>query len=447
MMTNDKTQDHELAVRVIEGGALRTLLLDLWTRTRIDWTFASGSLSAAFREHRELGSGERRFVAETLYGMIRHLRRIDEALRAGGVRESGVRDDLRLIAYLVLEAGLTPDEVFEFAPTVDWRAVQTIDDTLRNERDAARRIARLHSFPDWLATRLVADLGEDAEAFCHGVNARAPMTIRVNTLKTDRDALAAELAAAGLETEPGRFAPHALTVTTRTNLFSIGAFKAGAFEAQDEGSQLIADLVAPPPRGLVVDFCAGAGGKTLALAAALENKGRVVACDVASNKLNELRRRARRAGATNVQAVLLDGESWPKPLAKLERQAARVLVDAPCSGLGALRRNPEARWRLTEVDVERLPETQHDIIEKALALVAPGGRLIYATCTVLDVENRNVVERILQEHSDLELVTAREVWGRERGDAITDPSGTFLQVYPHRHGTDGFFAAVLRRRK
>lgn len=447
MMVNDKTQDHELAVRVIEGDALRTLLLDLWTRTRIDWTFASGSLSAAFREHRELGSGERRFVAETLYGMIRHLRRVDEALIAGGVRESGARDDLRLIAYLVLEAGLTTAEAAGAEPAVDWNAVGRIDDTLRNERDAARRIARWCSFPDWLAQQLVTDLGDDAEPFCHAVNLRAPMTIRANTLKQDRDALAQALAADGIETEPGRYAPHALTVTSRTNLFSLAPFSTGGFEAQDEGSQLIADLVAPPPRGLVVDFCAGAGGKTLALAAALGNKGRVVACDVAAPKLTELRRRARRAGATNIQTVLLDGESWPAPLAKLERQASRVLVDAPCSGLGALRRNPEARWRLTQVDVERLPQTQLGIIERALALVAPGGRLIYATCTVLDVENRNVVDRVLQLHPDLELVTAREVWGSERAEPITDPSGTFLQVYPHRQGTDGFFAAVLRRRK
>src|SRR5690606_8566923 len=138
MTVNDKTQDRELAVRVIEGGPLRALLLDLWTRTRIDWNFASGSLSAAFRDHRELGSSERRFVAETLYGMIRHLRRVDEALSAGGVRQSAARDDLRLIAYLVLEAGVSPAEAAAAEPSVDWAAASRIDDTLRNERDAAR---------------------------------------------------------------------------------------------------------------------------------------------------------------------------------------------------------------------------------------------------------------------------------------------------------------------
>jgi len=449
MTAADKTQDFQLARSLIEGSPLATLVKDLWQRVRIDWSFATDHLAAAFRTQRQLGSHERRFAAETLYGMIRNLRRIDEALARGGYRKgSGAPDDLRLAAYLVLEAGAPADDAARRYPDVDWNAVRTIDDALRSERDVTRRIALRWSLPDWLAALLVDDLGAaDAEALAEALNQRAPMTVRANRLVGDREALAAALASEGIETEPGRFAADALHVIGRTNLFGLNAFRKGAFEAQDEGSQLIAELVAPPPRGLVVDYCAGAGGKTLAIAAALGGRGRVVACDVHKNKLTELKRRAKRAGVTNAQSVRLDEEGWAPPLERLRGGADRVLVDAPCTGIGALRRNPEARWRLTPADLQRLPVQQLEICERALDLVAPGGRLIYATCTVTSVENRNVVDKLTTVHPELETVTAREIWGAERAEPVTDPSGTFLELFPHRHGTDGFFAAVLRRRK
>ncbi len=449
MTVADKTQDLEMARLIIDGGPLSALVNDLWQRVRIDWSFATDHLASAFRTQRQLGSHERRFAAETLYGMIRNLRRIDEALVAGGYRKgSGAPDDLRLAAYLVLEAGLPPDDAARRHPDVDWNAVRGVDDALRSERDVTRRIALRWSLPDWLAQVLIDDLGAtDAEALAEALNQRAPMTVRANRLVGDRAALAAALAAEGIETEPGRYGPDALHVTSRTNLFGLDAFRQGAFEAQDEGSQLIAELVAPPPRGLVVDYCAGAGGKTLAIAAALAGRGRVVACDVHKNKLSELKRRAKRAGVTNAQSVLLDEEGWAPPLERLRGGVDRVLVDAPCTGIGALRRNPEARWRLTPADLQRLPAQQLEICERALDLLAPGGRLIYATCTVTNVENRNVVDALATAHPELETVTAREIWGADRAKAVTDASGTFLELFPHRHGTDGFFAAVLRRRK
>ncbi len=204
-------------------------------------------------------------------------------------------------------------------------------------------------------------------------------------------------------------------------------------------------VVAPPPRGLVVDACAGAGGKTLALAAALGNKGRVVAADVDRRKLTELKRRAKRAGATNVQSVILDADGdYPAPLTRLEGAADRVLVDAPCTGIGALRRNPEARWRMTEGDLDRMPALQLEIARRALSLVAPGGRLIYATCTLLRAENEAVVDALLAEYPLLELMPAKKVWGADRAALVCDPTGSYLKVDPHTHGTDGFFAAVLR---
>jgi 16S rRNA (cytosine967-C5)-methyltransferase len=210
----------------------------------------------------------------------------------------------------------------------------------------------------------------------------------------------------------------------------------------DEGSQLVAELVAPPPGGRVVDACAGAGGKTLALSAALAGKGRVLALDTDGKKLEELRRRARRAGLTNVHAKPVGSGAGDVARAALGTHD-RVLVDVPCSGLGTLRRNPEARWRLRRADVEGFPARQLALMIAYAPLTAVGGRLIYATCTVNRRENEGVVERFLAERDDFVPVPAKEIWGRERAGKLGD--GMTLQLFPHRHDTDGFFTAVLRR--
>ena len=237
---------------------------------------------------------------------------------------------------------------------------------------------------------------------------------------------------------PTELAPAGLVCETRMNAFALTAFRDGLFEVMDEGSQLVADLVAPPPGGRVVDACAGAGGKTLAIGAALGGKGRMLALDTDGKKLEELRRRARRAGLTNVEARQV-GEG---PL-DVKGQFDRVLVDAPCSGLGTLRRNPEARWRLTRATVETFPARQVALLVTYAPLVAVGGRLIYATCTVARSENDLVIERFLAERDDFVPVPIKEIWGRERAEKLGD--GMTLRLSPNRHDTDGFFAAVLRR--
>jgi 16S rRNA (cytosine967-C5)-methyltransferase len=418
----------------------RDLILDLWTKTRIDWGFATDRLSAAFRSDRSLGSGERREVAETLYGMIRQLRRIDFALE--GMHVAGATRELaRYLAYRVLAGEIAPAAAAaELAG--DWEAVARVDERIARERDPVRRLGLARSLPDWLARRLLADHGADADALAAALNARAPMTVRANTLKTTRDALAARLAAEGIVTHPGRWAPAALVLDTRTNAFGLGAFRDGLFEVQDEASQLVAELVAPPPRGLVVDACAGAGGKTLALGALLGNRGRLWALDVDARKLGELVRRARRAGLSNHRAVAVAADAYPDEVEALHGRADRVLVDAPCSGIGALRRNPEARWRLADDDIPRLAAEQLAVARRAMGLVAVGGRLIYATCTVLAEENQAVVDRLLR--PGWEVMRVAEIWGSERAAPVTD--GAFLTMLPHRHDTDGFFAAVLYRR-
>ena len=246
--------------------------------------------------------------------------------------------------------------------------------------------------------------------------------------------------------------PDGLIVESRTNLFALPEFTAGDFEAQNEGSQLLAELCGGE-RELIVDLCAGAGGKTLALAAAMGNRGRVIACDVDDGKLVELRKRARRAGVTTVEPLHLADGTWPDTLERRRDGVRRVLVDAPCSGVGSLRRNPEARWRLTPQDLRELPQKQRAILDDAAALVAPGGRLIYATCTIDRTENDDIVAAFLAAHPEFRPQPAREILGRERTKDICDDDGVCLRLLPGVRpaglddalAPDGFFAVVLRR--
>jgi 16S rRNA (cytosine967-C5)-methyltransferase len=421
---------------MVEGGRLRGLVLELWQRTRMDWGFVTDRLAQTFRRETWIGAHERRFVGETLYGLIRHLRRVDLALARGTRVQRAPRDLDRLFALLVLEGGLEPAQAARRAPDIDWRAVTTVDDVIAAEKRPVQRIALAASLPDWLAARLVAEWGTEAEPLALALNQRAPMTVRANLLVTDRDTLAAEL---GLATTPGRWSDTALVVDERTNLFATESFKRGALEAQDEGSQLLADLAASLPGSTIVDLCAGAGGKTLAMAARRSNRGRIIAADVDDRKLDELRKRARRATISNARAVHIADGRWPPELDALRGKAEIVLVDAPCSGIGALRRNPEARWRLREADLTTLATKQREIVDSARHLLAPGGRIVYATCTVLRAENQDVVSAI----PELQHVPLSEVWP-ERATALGD--GDVLAVTPHRHGTDGFFAQVLTAR-
>lgn len=419
---------------------MRAIILELWQRTRMDWGFVTDRLATTFRKETWIGGHERRFVSETLYGMVRHLRRIDLALERGRRVKKPPRDLERLLAVLVLEKLIDPERARKVEPDVDWRQVASVDEVIAGERKPARRIALAASLPDWLAEMLVADWGDEAEALALALNQRAPMTVRANLLVTDRDALAKELAAEQLETHAGRWSDTALIVDSRTNLFASAAFKRGAMEAQDEGSQLLADLTVPEtPKSLVIDYCAGAGGKTLAIAARLGNRGRIVATDVDGKKLEELRRRARRATVSNAQAVALEGGAWPEQLDALRGKADVVFVDAPCSGIGALRRNPEARWRLREADIAAFAARQREIMAAAIALAAPGARVVYATCSLLAAENEDVARSLV----GVEPIPLRELLGEDRARELGREDA--FTVTPHRHGTDGFFARVFRR--
>jgi 16S rRNA (cytosine967-C5)-methyltransferase len=406
----------------------------------MDWGFVTDRLSATFRKETWVGSHERRFVSETLYGMVRHMRRIDLALERGRRAKKVPRDLERLIALLVLEGLVEPARAANVEPAIDWNAVRGVDEAIALERRPVTRIALAASLPDWLAQRLYEDWGDEAEALALALNQRAPMTVRANTLVGDRAALAAELGKEGLATHPGQWSDTSLVVDTRTNLFASAAFKRGAMEAQDEGSQLLAELANPTEsKALVIDYCAGAGGKTLAIAARLANRGRIVASDVDGKKLEELRRRARRAGVSNAQAILIEGGRWPRELDALRAKADVVFVDAPCSGIGALRRNPEARWRLREADIAGFVARQTEIMKTAIGLAAPGARVIYATCSLLTAENDGVANNL----EGVTQVPLAEVLGEERARALGRQNA--LTVTPSKHGTDGFYARVMKR--
>ena len=432
---------------------IRETLLDLWAQSRSDWRFVTERLSNAFRQAKKLHSAERRVVAETLYGMVRHVRTIDHCLAGaglvvgtlGGREPPSSRALVDLLAYRMLFEGLTIDRAREERPDVDWPAVWRTFVAIERIAEPRLRFALRHSLPDWLAERLLAEYGAGAESFAQALNQRAPLTLRANRLKTTREALADKLVAQSLEPTPTRWSQDGLTLGARVNVFGLPEFKAGHFEVQDEASQLVAELVAPPVHGLVVDACAGAGGKTLALGAIMRNKGRLVAMDMARHKLEELGRRARRAGLSNHRWMVVPAEGPLPPEAQaLHGKADRVFVDAPCSGVGSMRRNPEARWRMTDEAVRGLPELQLRIALRALPLLAPNGRFVYATCTTLEAENEAVVRRVLEADPRLQRVPVKEILGKARAEGITSPDGLSLSTRPDVHGMDGFYATVLR---
>jgi 16S rRNA (cytosine967-C5)-methyltransferase len=428
---------------------VRDVVLALWTKTRIDWGFATDRIAEAFRRDKSIGAAERRVISETLYGMIRQARRIDFALDAASPKLlQRERDLARWLAYRLLSGEIDVEAAKRALPSgVDWAAVVAVDGRISREKDPIKRLGLARSLPDWLAKRLLTEWSDQADALAEGLNARAPLTIRANTIKITRDALIARLKEEGVEARPARIARAGIVLETRVNIYGLPSFKEGLFEAQDEASQLVAELVLPGPRSLVIDACAGAGGKTLALGALMGGTGRLVALDPSAKKLDELRRRARRAGLSNARALEIPDGDYPDEVMAFLGKADRVLVDAPCSGIGALRRNPEARWRLGEEDLRRLPREQLTIARRAGSLVAPGGRLIYATCTVLRDENEAVIEKFLHAEPSFERVLVKDVIGAERSFGLTSDDGFYLKLTPHRHDTDGFFAAVLRKKQ
>jgi len=395
-----------------------------------------------FRSRRYIGSGDRRAVSERVWAVLRARRRLGWWLK-------DVRHSARLLvgASLLLE-GWTKQGVAQAYSGGQFAAAQ-LD---RAEDQALNRVeghtldhpgmpdaVRLE-IPDWLLPHLEARFGSALQAEMAALSEPATLDLRANLLKTTRDQAQAALAAEGWDAQPTPISPWGLRIKGRVPLTEGPTFQSGLVEIQDEGSQLVAALVGASPGMRVADWCAGAGGKTLALAAVMQNKGQIVACDVSAPRLEGAVRRLRRAGVHNVERHLVTaGDKW------LKRRAGafdRVLVDAPCTGTGTWRRNPDARLRLKASDLAELLPKQANILDTAQSLVRKGGRLVYATCSVLEEENEGQVRGFLLRHPEFAVVPLTEAWPF---DTAPPCAGDFLRLTPAHHGSDGFFTAVLER--
>jgi len=415
---------------------------------------ASPRESVAAHQTRGMATDERAQIARIAYAAIRKDRLLAFALgEAVDALDRNGRAAAIVLGEGVSCGELEPEDARELF--LRWSQVELAwDDVLRagalarRVEDSTQRFALSHSLPDWIAELLLDEFGEEAEAFASALESDAPRAIRVNTLKVaDRGDLAMRFADIGISTTFGRFAKDALVVTDTSSLFDTEAYRSGMFEQQDEGSQLVALVTAPPPKGRVFDACAGAGGKSLAIAAMLKNQGRVLATDVHKGRIDDLKQRAARAGAFNVECEQVPEDDWPQHIAAFAASCDRILLDVPCSGIGSWRRRPEARWMLEPKDLDALLRTQAMLLDRAAHALKPGSRIIYATCTTLRRENEAQVEAAMQRHPSLELVRIAEILGKAVAQPIADPTGTFLSLRPDRHGTDGFFAAVLRKKR
>jgi 16S rRNA (cytosine967-C5)-methyltransferase len=439
--------------RPLREDLLTQASLEAYGAIRHEGRLADRALDQVLRAKRHLYSNERRAVAERVYALLRRQRTVDALLTrtAPGFerRATSEQDQLRLGASRVLHG----EEAARVARAIGLRPADTqLLEGLPRAISALRalplaeRFAIEASLPDFLAERFRREFGQRAEAEVAAMNERAPLTARVNGLRMDRAALASRLRAEGVAVRETPLSPLGLFLETRLNAFALPSFREGLFELQDEGSQLLGMLVdAPPTR--VVDACAGAGGKTLQLAAQMKNRGELFALDIDARRLEALKLRARRAGVHNVRIRTLPsaGSEASEALADLVARADRVLVDAPCTGTGTFRRKPDARYRLTEQRLADHVAQQRDLLEQFAPLVKPGGRLVYGTCSLLREENEEVVEAFLRQHPEFSVLPPGDRLGAELGERVTQHG--FLRLSPAQHGTDGFFGAILLRRR
>jgi 16S rRNA (cytosine967-C5)-methyltransferase len=393
---------------------------------------ADTTLSRYFKDHPRLGSRERGAVAEGIYAVLRNKSFFTDFAEAGASPTMRRLTILGLAEAVGADAlgGLTEEE------TAFLARIKEIDRSLMP--------AQMRSnLPKWLFDKFVAQYGEaEALQLADALNQPAPLDLRVNSIKATRDEVISKLAEAPIAAAPMPYAPLGLRVLKKPALQNLPLFKEGAIEVQDEGSQVLSQIVGAKRGEMVVDFCAGAGGKTLALGALMRNTGRLYAFDISEKRLAKLKPRLARSGLSNVHPVQIAHERDAK-IKRLAGKIDRVLVDAPCSGLGTLRRNPDVKWRQKVEAVAEMQEKQASILDGAARLLKGGGRLVYATCSLLNEENDFIVEQFLASHPDFALVPMNKVLAEQKIDL---EMGDYLKLLPHKHQTDGFFAAVLERK-
>jgi len=418
-------------------------LLDVCTElVRIALKFdhpADAVVSRFFRDHRGLGPRERATLAETVYTVLRKKLLFDQlALSGSGPKE-------RRMAILGFHG---PRDFLKSALTEQEKAWLDQCDKVRPE-DLMER--HRHNLPDWLVQPLKDQLGEGFWPLVDSLNQGAGLDLRVNTQLAKREAVQKELQTAGIKSVPTPYSPWGLRIEGKPALNKLDAFTRGAIEVQDEGSQLLALLLEARRGEMVVDFCAGAGGKTLAIGAAMRSTGRLYAFDTSAHRLDALKPRLARSGLSNVHPAAIAHERDER-IKRLAGKMDRVLVDAPCSGLGTLRRNPDLKWRQTLQAVEEMTVKQAAILASAARLLKPGGRLVYATCSILPQENEAIAEAFSAAHADFEPLEAGPVLEHlQVPHAASLCSGgeggmRYLRLWPHLHQTDGFFAAIWQKK-
>jgi len=407
-----------------------------------------------FKKRRYAGSSDRRAIQATLYDVLRHRSRLDWWVERSGLSLSS-KPRSRVIANLVLSEKSSPDEIsslfngLSHSPlTLSEEEHELIGDLYGRpltHSDMPNAVAL--EYPNWMHDSFLTQWGDSLKTEILALNQTAPVDIRVNTLKSTVAVAKNELENQLIETEYTPLSPIGLRLINKSRLAGTKAFRNGLIEVQDEGSQIVSLLCNVAPGMLVVDYCAGAGGKTLALAASMGSKGRIdgklFACDISQSRINRMEPRLQRAGATAVCCKLLTGNNnvW---FIENKSSADRVLVDTPCTGTGAWRRDPNAKWRFTSEHLDNICAQQKQILDDAATLVKLGGRLIYATCSVLYEENEKQLFDFLKNNDDFTSVPIDQIWAETIGQSPS-PTGPCLRLSPASTGTDGFFCAVLER--
>ncbi|MAQ75777.1 MAG: RNA methyltransferase [Aquimarina sp.] len=378
--------------------------------------YADKVVQSLLKRDKRWGARDRGFIAETVYDIVRWKRLYAEIAE---VKEPFSRENLwRIFAVWATLRGIKLPDWKQIEPTPTRR--------IKGKFDELSKIRKFReSIPDWLDELGSQELPKIWDKEIHALNQQAPVILRTNTLKTDKKTLTDRLEEEDIEVHSVKGYPLALQLEERANVFSTQAFKDGLFEVQDASSQLVAEFLDVKPGQKVVDTCAGAGGKSLHMAALMENKGQVIAMDIYANKLKELKRRARRAGAFNIETRAIEST---KDIKKLYGKADRVLIDAPCSGLGVLSRNPDAKWKLSLEFLNNIRNTQAEILENYSKMVKPGGKLVYATCSILPSENQKQVQHFLTKEIGKEFKLIKD-----------------KNIFSSESGFDGFYMALLER--
>ncbi len=413
---------------------------------------ADATVSAYFRERRFIGSKDRADISAAVYRAMRRRARLSWRLQKAGAEPTPTG---LMLADLLVGERQPLDRVERLFSGGPYAPAQLSQDELGLARRLEGRSLESPDMPEgvraecppWAEAELHRALGDEFQSQMEALKHPAPLDLRVNVLKATRDEVLARLKADGLAAEPTRLSPIGIRLGGRPPVMAHPLYKDGTIEIQDEGSQLVALMADARPGHEVVDFCAGAGGKTLAMAAAMNNKGKLIASDVLEKRLIRAKERFRRAGAHNIQTNPIASETDPW-IKRHKGRFDRVLVDAPCSGTGTWRRNPDQRWRSLGPGLAELLPLQMRILESAARLVKPGGRLIYATCSMMPAENEDHAEAFLAAHPDFAVISAADIWRDvvwpQGGPDV--PSTPYLRLTPATHDTDGFFAAVFERK-